>query len=108
MKANELRINNLVFERMFPSNELRILKIIFGLQIDNPSHFEPIQLTNELLFKSGFVKKNSTWLVKGNFAVNISFDVEWGGNWLGVRLKYVHQLQNLYFALTGNELTVNL
>jgi len=33
---------------------------------------------------------------------------KWVSGWLGVQeIKYVHQLQNLYFALSGEELTLN-
>jgi hypothetical protein len=27
-------------------------------------------------------------------------------HWLDIEIKYVHQLQNLYFALTGEELEI--
>jgi len=69
---------------------------------------EPIELTEEWLIKFGLKKKtikSCYWTIK-------NFDVDLDG-WFGfnkmvapVPLKYVHQLQNLYFALTGNELTI--
>ena len=72
----------------------------------------PILLTEEWLLKFGFIKlgynyefwdssmwsvkqhknKNSWWLLSCNEEVDC------------IRLNYVHQLQNLYFALTGEEL----
>ena len=75
---------------------------------------EPIPLTEEWLLKFRFEKSKRFELgelkpcyVIFSLAVMIrhnSFFVDWiGGN---TELKYVHQLQNLYFALTGTELTV--
>ena len=66
----------------------------------------PIPLTEEWLVRFGFEKINTTWYAYkgGNFRLNISFDVEWANNWMGIRLKHVNSLQNLYFALTGKEL----
>lgn len=34
-------------------------------------------------------------------------DFTFSNHWLRVRVKYLHQLQNLFFALTGSELTYN-
>jgi hypothetical protein len=78
---------------------------------------EPIPLTEEWLLKLGFkrIKKGIGWdklsdgkliLVevptnKGNI-VAFNYDAD-KYNYL----KYVHQLQNLYFALTGVELQLN-
>jgi hypothetical protein len=35
-------------------------------------------------------------------------DILWAHQWLRVKVKHLHQLQNLYFALTGNELKIEL
>jgi hypothetical protein len=50
---------------------------------------------------------NDNWTL-GLFKINV-----WGNGWLFYwddkwdnRIKYVHQLQNLYFFLTGEELTL--
>ena len=70
----------------------------------------PIQLTPEILEKCGFVNLNYGW-TKGDFCL---FDFNYGKGNLNLRLnaaecplpivKHLHQLQNLYFALTGEEL----
>ncbi|WP_131828098.1 hypothetical protein [Elizabethkingia anophelis] len=72
--------------------------------------FTPIHLTEEWLVKLGFEKSDS--LSNCTKTTNgYKFDFA-GGEVLyldSVRLKhikYVHQLQNLYFALTGEELTI--
>jgi len=77
---------------------------------------KPIPLTEEWLLRFGFELKEAVmdekkyygWL---NFSFHLdinfiekSFFYHWmGGN---IDIKYVHQLQNLYFALTGEELEI--
>lgn len=82
----------------------------------------PIPLTEEWLLKFGFIKDDSgvemddpdycEWYER-DFPVigtlcqssdkEYLFDMETDT----LRIKYVHQLQNLYFALTGEELTIS-
>jgi hypothetical protein len=73
--------------------------------------FQPIPLTEEWLFKFGFRKYSSTQFDKGNFwTIANHNETKHFGMWcnhLEIYIKYVHQLQNLYFALTGEELTIN-
>ncbi len=70
---------------------------------------QPIPLTEEWLVKFGFKKqKRSEWFSKKGFVVRIfnnTLPVKIQGKHL-VTLGYVHQLQNLYYALTGKELTI--
>ena len=71
--------------------------------------FEGIELTEEWLLKFGF--KRFPWgLVKDNLLfkddLKCSYLILQVGNGFEVKVKYVHELQNLYFALTGSELTV--
>lgn len=69
----------------------------------------PIPLTPEILTEwCGFEKVNSTWYRLGNLAINISFDLEWCQNWIGIRLEYLHQLQHLYSALTQTVLPIQI
>ena len=80
--------------------------------------FEPIPLTEEWLLKFGFNNINSKeYGIKcGSCWMSLSNPKDMG-EWQDcycwifdrfkfIELKYVHQLQNLYFALTGNELTI--
>lgn len=106
IKANELRIGN-----YFQSNVVGTLCIgqihpadfalYDGVILSN---IEPIPLTEEWLIKFGFsVYKHGAEL--GNFSIlKLLNPIEY--NCLGVNLKYVHQLQNLYFCLCGEELTI--
>lgn len=91
----------------------------FGNVIDA---IQPIPLTPEILEKCGFEihSKYSFWnfITKNGFAISMwmedkpcaGFEIKgvcyWGEGFTEV--KHLHQLQNLYFALTGQELTVNL
>lgn len=121
MKANELRIGNDIniggstidtYQTFKPTKvTINILKAIIEENIDRPdailSMFQPIPLTEEWLVKLGF-KFNSDSNVYSidNFFIYteaynkiiITYDC------LMRSIGYVHQLQNLYFALTGEEL----
>ena len=82
-------------------------------------NFKPISLTEEWLEKLGFNCKyksvNNNWDI-GSFHVSQTSDVDDDNNRIEqkeeffydyyLELKYVHQLQNLYFALTNEELTI--
>jgi len=74
------------------------------------SHFNPIPLTPEILEKCGFAFKptgeevyEQIWSIDG-FEIwehdsGFCHDFHYGGD-----VKHLHQLQNLYFALCGEEL----
>jgi hypothetical protein len=123
MKANELRIGNWFIEKgnvkQFDGDFYHLLGCT------------PIPLTTNWLEKFGFEKnKDKRWMKgKSRYAIfyfeyyatgenncmwRIEYhDTDYGRNeykdcnqW-GDVIKYVHQLQNLYFALTGEELTYN-
>lgn len=79
----------------------------------------PIEINHEWLLKFGFVKEKKGWyaLKRGSkkdgnlkiFRIALfysGYNTKGGcmGGYNGV--KYVHQLQNLYFLLTGQELTI--
>lgn len=131
MKANELRIDNLVYweDKIFPICQinsagfyhLRVYgNIISGLISEGEENkIKGIPLTEEWLLKSGFekilcsAKDNSFKFTKGrqtsSFAVSLYIPeglCSVGGAWLEIKVLYVHQLQNLYFSLMGEELTI--
>lgn len=118
MKSNEIRIGNWVYEH----ND-----ILLKIEADdipyihaNSRLISPIPITPEVLEKCGFKKIYYTGL--GLYEYHHpdlwnSLDSV-GGGWniednrcgwvLKQHIKYVHQLQNLFFALTGEELNINL
>jgi hypothetical protein len=80
--------------------------------IEHFSEFKPIPLTEEWLLKFGFGKTewdnfNSYRLMIGNNDYTIVLYSDGNcevGDIITCKIEYVHQLQNLYFALTGEEL----
>ena len=113
MKANELRIGNLIL--LDGVNEL----YLDGIGEDEVhsseggylevERIEGIPLTEEWLLKFGFIKclpGGSLFMLDG-FSVYV-FGSE--GMYEGrnhIKIEYVHQLQNLYFALMDDELTLS-
>lgn len=119
MRATELRIGNYLLDE--EGDQIQIEEVspfLHGCKYrwDWCKTFKPIPLTEEWLKKFGFSlfgeaatdsKSPEDWYWvtgKCNFPSigNLSW-VAYLGN-INVRCKYVHQLQNLYFALTGEEL----
>lgn len=108
MKANELRIGNYVLDNLGG-----ILKIKGVNEDSDLSHVRGITITEEWLFNFGFekVKEDIFSLLKDNKKVCTISKGNFGRfeytqlTVHGIYIEYVHQLQNLYFALTGEELT---
>jgi hypothetical protein len=123
MKAQDLRIGNKIFYR----NKVTTVnwQELKWIQEGN-NNFQPIPLTEEWLLNFGF----STTDYKNGY---IGIDHKAGGiitdfvltyplvigefqkhfiwehsKFKYNELKYVHQLQNIFFALTNEELTINL
>ena len=117
MKAEELRIGNLILTTK-DSNKDYVTTKVSGAIIDYVECeiilATPIRLTEEWLQKLGFDKVRNCYLVRNGFEAGLDGNDFTSGTWtiiiakkLPVKIKYVHQLQNLYFALTGEELTLN-
>jgi hypothetical protein len=112
--ANELRIGNWV-EILGDSKRLDFFTTIqpssFSVNIDKT--YGPIPLDEDWLQKFGFkYESNGSLFSLGIYYIKIEngyfyFNIdECGGTGLA-RLSFVHQLQNLYFALTQTELQFN-
>lgn len=110
MKSNELRLGNWVKE--LDGNTMQIEYIS---DIHHAANLEPIPLTEEWLIKFGFEwdKSQKDYYINieedNQICINLKeqvFYIGCGFEWGAVKgkSKYVHQLQNLYFALTGEEL----
>lgn len=126
MEANELRLGNLVY---FPniSKEATVNLVILQSVLYGTERYEPIPITDEQLLKYGFVKdfyrindqtvperfieddvmrledeihlycKDGVWWFMDEYDSLLSFKRPMQG---------VHDLQNLFFALKGKELTL--
>lgn len=120
MEATELRIGNIIHHPQKGGSGYvyvnhRTINDISST--NNEVGYKPIPLTEEWLVKFGFKKykklhsyldphlpspfyeKNDFSLFKYDFGFRFFTDLE-----KEVYIKYIHQLQNLYFALTGEEL----
>ena len=115
MKANELRIGNWVaHEPTIDDWEEIIVRPGTIIQCEiSPDSFMPIPLTEEWCIKFGFQKDLENTIYKNInkhcflcYDDNIVLLLEEENNWCITKVKYVHQLQNLYFALTKEELTL--
>lgn len=115
MKPNELRIGNYIF-----SKETNSIQKITGLTDENPfidavtfdyttyDEIEGIELTEDILYKLGFVK-DGIWFnfSFGFYGIGISKDPSgfhfsyYDGF---IPIKFVHELQNLIFSLSNEEL----
>jgi hypothetical protein len=117
MKANELRIGNYLQDNVTKTT-VKVVELskdcISTYVIDRSKYplkdgwkLEPIPLTEEWLLRFGFEKRS---IIKQNDSYYLNGKVVWatenGFRYFQNRdiIKYVHQLQNIYFALTGEEL----
>jgi hypothetical protein len=109
MKASELRIGNYV------NDSIGLITIGLNGNIKFADAYHPIPLTEEWLLKFGFKldidssyhKRDVSVFLDKRFKTNLYLQSnESNFVWFGyeLRVDYVHQLQNLYFALTQEEL----
>lgn len=120
MEIKELRVGNCVFQPY-----LKTENIVLGLKGDfiltdcvvadggwvTNTIYEPVPLTEEWLLEIGF-KGDGEIYWKGWLKIRKCFNEDKGFEIpeyhdKHVSIKYAHQLQNLYFALTGTELILS-
>ena len=122
MKKNELRIGNLVYQVSEWGEKLSETKLTewnegiwyrIGECLAYLEDYQPIPLTEEWLIKFGF--KHSARMIWDIPNTEYSFSLDrfclWDytgdeGYLISTDLNYVHQLQNICFALTGEELKI--
>lgn len=123
MEANELRIGNWV---SYSDNAVKIAAGFFvnSSQMNIETDCEPIPLTPEILEKAGFekndrIQQNFSYILQLKSRMTLVYykgdssclSIEQDNKMIDFasgRCKYLHQLQNLYFALTGEELEIKL
>lgn len=128
MDAKELRIGNWLnivdpsFGKIETSISADVICDIEKMQANGkPIPYAPIPLTEEWLLKFGFYENNGVFTLSrkhelghefGDFHVS-TYDSTQMKVWRGERYVgiigscgFVHKLQNLYFALTGQELEI--
>ena len=109
MNARELRLGNLILDNGIITEVNP--EIIATMQYGTVQGFEPIPLEPVQLKRAGFeidYWKSVKKYIKGSDVVTFRIDnlgeYYFRSDVANFIVKYVHQLQNLYFALTGQEL----
>lgn len=125
LNAENLRLGNTIFhvmkeplgfvvERVYSLGEQGINNPLNIPNAANQPYYRGIPITPTLLEKAGFVhddrtiwRKETYWIhyVPGGGKCGFGFKEVEG---IFATLNYLHQLQNLYYALTGKELEINL
>lgn len=119
MKLNEVRVGNLVYQT-FEETYPHIIYIDSFNYIDSCTPIEIMDRKDWLLFfkeieKSGGIGCPEFYNIGevmqyGVHGVVVCADSGYGSSFTYTRvshIKYIHQLQNLYYDLTGNELTLD-
>lgn len=129
IKGSELRTSNRIwessslnpqpedFEEIVIASVNDIDKVVHDEQdnIYSYDYLYPIPLTPEWLERCGFKRMNAGWINdsgslsfydKDSETGNGVYKMEYGTRNYAAGFLYLHQLQNLYFALTGEELEI--
>jgi hypothetical protein len=121
MKASELRIGNWIYSDEYKEMQLTAYNIYQydlmsrGCKVSEYYYaLKPIPLTEEWLIKMGFYKDEDIsyrYYFDFGWAVILAYDlddncVRIGDSWDFAKAIYVHQMQNLIYALTNEELTI--
>ena len=125
VNIKELRLNNLVYQYGEIShiytldrggisfcriNDLDINKQS-GLEYESHEDvFSPIILTQEILLKCGLTKPftNGHTYIKDTMSIVFYNGIIENVGGVQIKIKSLHQLQNLYFLLSGKELEITL
>lgn len=127
INPKELRIGNCVYKidarsdgsGITYSNRLHIISAsdIYHIVEDGDPTNHPIPLTVEWMAKLGFEWNaiDKRYYIQVVNMLYLEFDIDfdcfitpesWAGSCPWNNIKHVHQLQNLYFSLTGEELVI--
>lgn len=116
--TKDIRMGNLVLDKHGkPSRVSEIAKT--GIKVEGgpgtyrqyAGEFSPININAEWLIKLG-LKMGGPNINATNFSIDgfgVSYHYDDSGYYShNAKLSFVHQIQNLYYALTGKELKVNM
>ena len=130
MEVNELRIGNYINQVKYRNGDCNVIRKVASvnkegfLNVDVLGEhtirslqiifFEPIPLTEEWLLKFGFIKYRHILKIHLNEGLGVNYNKDLKIWYLDIhftttakiQINYIHQLQNLYFALTGEELSI--
>lgn len=113
--ARELRVGQ---NYLYDGNIIKLDGSFLGMYLQNDTdlYLYPILLTEEILLERGFHESdfgyfilryddNDSYLSYKRNNLELCRGMQTTAN---SKIKYLHQLQNLYFALTGEELDIDL
>jgi len=114
MDAKELRLGN---KFLLPNGDIGTITYheirLLVIATEKPD-YKPIILTEEWLLKMGFGQEGRYIFRKTNSNLSSIITVGWTGHFFtlsadlpSVPIIHVHQIQNLYYALMGEELQVD-
>jgi hypothetical protein len=120
MKIQELRWGNIVADKDCDGNPYTTE--VGTDQLEYPHNCEPITPTNEILLSLGFsyqgLYNGANWYIhkEEDFRFRYSIDLglidiqDWDNptsEGVQFEIKAIHQIQNIFFDLTGKELTIS-
>lgn len=117
MTANEIKLGNHFIVSGFPMYVEAIFRDTVYLDFEgnegdvweeNIKELVPIPLTEEILLKAGFEFRNGVFAKDGLRLMNIANKYFRANFPIKVDVQYLHQLQNLFFALMGEEIKIEL
>lgn len=107
MKVSELRLDNYILYNgkvIVAGDCWDNLKYGLSDHLKDKVTIEPIPLTEQWLKDFGFHNNDGSWFLESYHIHRNKYDKGWHVSPYA-DVEYIHQLQNLYFALTGEELT---
>lgn len=122
LQAKDLRIGNLIsFTYMGTISEVAFIKrgCVYVKAYKRAFRYlvlEPIPLTDDILFKTGFEKHSNHFFYR-KFEISLMLEegvtyhfcnLQQGWSAFHVKIQYVHELQNIYFSIMGKELEIKL
>lgn len=108
MKASDLRTGN--YYSQFGYIKMATWPVIRDLVVATEEQLwcKPIPLTEEWLLKFIWqLESKNKFHINSYFSLDVYGHLYYQNDYTGLNINYVHQLQNLYYALTGQELTLN-
>ncbi len=113
MEIKELRLGNTLLRNTQMWNIDDVYDM--GVAIRHPEIYKPILLTEDWLKRAGFIGETKDFYVKDSIVLKWGQTHSTEDGWLfhygksfASHMKYVHQLQNLFYDLTHKELIVRM
>ncbi|MFC6998825.1 hypothetical protein [Rufibacter roseus] len=111
MQASELRLGNVIYEGGVPVllDAEKLISIIQG----EGAHYTPVPLTKDWLTGANYneLEHEYSFPELSQWALDPDYkEIVFNGGYIATSapVEYVHQLQNFYFVMTGEELPLQI